>query len=75
MALDMNISRYDFREQIEGVRKAQPKDTLFRRIFFNGPEFYSATEKVEWDEIRDGNNQMAKYIHPRSRTGSDRSAD
>jgi len=58
------ISRYDFREQIEGVRKVQPNPTLFRQTFFRGPEFYSATENIEWDEIREG-APMAKYIHPR----------
>ena len=58
------ISRYDFREQIEGVRKVRPKPTLFRSTFFNGPEYFSTTENIEWDEIR-GGAPMAKYIHPR----------
>lgn len=54
------IPRYDTREQIEAVRYQEPKPALFRTEFFR-EEIFSPTEKIEWDEVREGSG-MARYV-------------
>lgn len=55
------IPRYDTREQIEAVRFQEPKPTYFRDKFFTGADVYSPTERIEWDEVREGAG-MARYV-------------
>lgn len=60
MADDFKIPRYDTREQIEAVRFQEPKPSYFRSSFFSS-ETYSPTERIEWDEVREGSG-MARYV-------------
>lgn len=58
---DNMIPRYDTREQIEAVRFQEPKPSMFVNSFFHGADVYSPTEKIEWDEVREGTG-MARYV-------------
>lgn len=61
MADEFTIPRYNTREQIEAVRFQEPKPSYFRSTFFGGAEVFSPTEKIEWDEVREGSG-MARYV-------------
>jgi len=58
---DNLINRYDTRTLLDVVTYQEPKPSMFRNSFFNGPDVYFSTKWAEWDEVREGAS-MARYV-------------